>query len=75
MENSTKPTYERLMNKLYKGGMQRHFPRNEAQIYMGKFTLDVASYCFNSFDTTELTNEEQSCAERLVAKNKEFMNL
>lgn len=61
--------------QIFAGGIQRYNPKNEAQIYMAKFTIDVANYCFTDFSTNDLNDGEIECAKRLVKKNNEFMNL
>lgn len=66
---------DKFLKKLYAGGMQRHFPKNEAQIYMAKFTVDVASYCFNDFSTSDLTDTEVNCSKRLSKLNNKLINL
>lgn len=63
------------LNKLFMGGMQRHFPRNEAQLYKNLFTIDVSSYCIKDFSSKDLTDVEIDCVERLAKKNNEFINL
>jgi hypothetical protein len=66
---------DKILKKLYSGGMQRHFPKNEAQIYMAKFTLDVANYCFNDFSTNDLNDSEIKCAKKLTKLNNKLINL
>lgn len=57
------------------GGMMKYIPKNEAQIYMAKFTIDVANYCFTDFSTKDLNEVEIECTKRLAQKNNEFINL
>jgi len=57
------------------GGIQRHFRKNEAQIYMAKFTLDVANYCFEDFNDSSLSSNELDCARRLAEMNNKLLNL
>lgn len=75
MERSTADLKHGLNKLLYAGGIQRYFPRNEAQIYKSQFTLDVANYCLKDFSSNELTETEIGCVERLSKKNIEFLNL
>lgn len=63
------------LDRMFAGGMQPYFPKNEAQIYMSKFTLDVANYCINDFSNSGLSMNEKECASRLLAKNNEFINM
>ena len=63
------------LNKLFMGGMQRHFPRNEAQLYKNLFSIDVSSYCIKDYSSKDLTDVEIECVERLAKKNIDFMNL
>eukprot|EP00340_Litonotus_pictus_P000541 CAMPEP_0170518732 /NCGR_PEP_ID=MMETSP0209-20121228/4353_1 /TAXON_ID=665100 ORGANISM="Litonotus pictus, Strain P1" /NCGR_SAMPLE_ID=MMETSP0209 /ASSEMBLY_ACC=CAM_ASM_000301 /LENGTH=64 /DNA_ID=CAMNT_0010804393 /DNA_START=26 /DNA_END=220 /DNA_ORIENTATION=- len=62
------------MRKFSAGGFQRHFPQNEAQLYMAKFTMDVASYCFNDYSSSGLNDSEVECAKRLVSLNNQLIN-
>ena len=62
-------------SQYYGGGYQKHFAKNEAQIYMAKFTLDVANYCFEDFNSNNLSQSEKNCAEKLAKMNNEFINL
>jgi len=71
MDSKTEAKYQRL----FMGGIQKHFPRNEAQAYKNLFTLDLASYCLRDFSINDLSESEVQCVERLAKKNNEFMNL
>lgn len=76
MEQSSTTEKKNWFNRiLYTGGLQRYFPRNEAQIYKSQFTLDVANYCLKDFSSNELNEIEIGCVERLSKKNIEFLNL
>lgn len=73
MENNNKQSLN-ILRKFYSGGMQRYFPKNEAQIYMAKFTLDLAGYCLNDFTSSEINDNEKECALRLSQLNKDLIN-
>lgn len=62
-------------NNIFQGGFQKYFPKNEAQIYQAKFTLDVANYCIENFENETLSNQEINCAKRLVQMNNKFINM
>lgn len=66
---------DKLLKKFYAGGIQRYFPRNEAQVYKSTFTLDVSNYCLKDFSSNDLTESEINCVNRLAQKNNEFFNL
>lgn len=63
----------KFLKHAYAGGMQPHFPKNEAQVYMAKFTLDVANYCFKDYNSKEMSNQEIQCAKRLVELNNRLL--
>lgn len=74
MSNNNIDIKDKLLNKLYSGGMQQYFPRNEAHVYKNNFTLDVSSYCIKDLTSNNLSQNEINCIENLVVKNKEFLN-
>ena len=48
----------RQYQRLFYGGLQKHYPRNEAGQYKNLFTIDVSSYCLKDFSTNELSESE-----------------
>ena len=70
MENTTK--LNEKYDKLFSGGLQKHFQLNEARIYKNLFTLDVASYCLKDYSNNNLSEDEISCVELLGKKNLEL---
>lgn len=75
MEHTTCDSQSGLNRLIYAGGIQRYFPRYEAQIYRSQFSLDVTNYCLKEFSSGDLTENEIGCVERLSKKNAEFLNL
>ena len=73
MEQNNQRNY--FLKRLSSGGLQRHHPRNETQIYFSKFTLDMAGYCFNDYSTGSLNESEIECAKKLYNLNNELMKL
>lgn len=73
MEQNTKRNH--FLKNLSSGGLQRHHPKNEAQIYFSKFALDIAGYCFNDYSLGSLNESEIECAKKLYSLNNELMKL
>lgn len=69
MERKISNSEKSILSALYSGGLQKYFLRNEAQIYMNNWVLDVSNYCLRDFSNSDLSQEEQDCARSLSEKN------
>jgi len=63
-----------IMKLFFQGGLQRYFPRDEAQIYLNNMFLDSIKFCVKDFKSAEIKNEEKDCVRNFLSKNYELLN-
>ncbi len=64
------------LNKLiYQGGLQKHFPKNNAEKYTWNLLVDAGDFCLNDFSTNTLSHAELDCFKNYHFKNQVFLRL
>lgn len=72
---SEKEFNNNLNQLIYQGGLQKHFPKNNAEKYAWNLMVDAGEYCLNDFSTNQLTQDEFDCLKQYHFKNQVLMNL
>ncbi len=58
----------------FQGGLQKYFPRDEAQIYLNNLLLDSVKFCVKDFSANEPSDAERDCVKGFVTKNYQLLN-
>jgi len=58
----------------YQGGLQKYFPRDEAQIYLNNLYLDSLKFCVKDFSLNEPSKKEQECVKSFFTKSYQLLN-
>ena len=77
MSQSTNALSERqrqIYKLFYQGGLQRHVPKDEAQIYVNNLFLDSLRFCVRDFNSAEPSREERQCVTNYLTKNYQLLN-
>ena len=60
---------------IYKGGLQKLFPKNNAELYSWNVKIDAGEYCLKDFSSKNLTENEMECLKNYHFKNQVLMKL
>jgi len=64
------------LNKIiYRGGLQKHFPKNNAEKYAWNLIVDSSHFCLKDFSTNILSQAELNCFMNYHFKNQVFLRL
>lgn len=72
---SEKEFNEDLNKLIYHGGLQKHFPKNNAEKYAWNLMVDASDFCLNDFTTSVLSQAEADCLKNYHFKNQVFLRL
>jgi len=66
---------DELSKIIYKGGLQKLFPKNNAELYSWNVKIDAGEYCLKDFNSKTLTDSEFECLRNYHFKNQVLMKL
>jgi len=72
---SEKEFNENLNKLIYQGGLQKHFPKNNAEKYAWNLMVDAGNFCLKDFSTNVLSNVELDCFKNYHFKNQVLLRL
>lgn len=64
-----------ILKVFYQGGLQRHVPRDEGQVYMNNLMLDSVKFCLKDLKNNEPSSAEKKCVHNFLTKNFQLLNL
>lgn len=66
---------DRAINRVfYQGGLQKHFPKDEARIYVNNLLLDSIKACVKDFSSNEPSSADLNCVKSFMEKNYLLLN-
>lgn len=60
---------------IYRGGLQKLFPKNNTELYSWNVKIDAAEYCLKDFSSRNLNENEMECLKNYHFKNQVLMKL
>lgn len=76
--NNLPKTIDTARNEFYKlfyqGGLQKHIPKDETQVYLNSLMLDSVKFCVKDAKSNEPSNQEKICIKSFLTKSFQLLN-